>query len=234
MSYDKNAFKATGTKPHEAFDFIAYPGDKATWAPRWGFVTTTTNPEESLGEDVFPRGEGPLFRFGGWVYGAAAHGGSPDDRGNVGPQVNSYSDFAGVFGTGIYVGGVVGTSALNVGVYGQTGDLTDEQVPQNVVAGVFGATKSMYGYGVVGWSINGTGVKGWSPIFNAVEGESVRGRGVWGYSNDESGVHGDSKGAAGVKGISDPTALREAKDRRFPNSRRTSPGSLAHQTRNLA
>jgi hypothetical protein len=63
MSYDKNAFKATGTKPHEAFDFIAYPGDKKTWAPTWGFVTTTKGLDESLEEEVFPRGDWPLFRF---------------------------------------------------------------------------------------------------------------------------------------------------------------------------
>jgi hypothetical protein len=71
--------------------------------------------------------------FGGWVYGVAAHGGSPDDRGNIGPQVNSYCDFAGVFGTGVYVTGVAGTSVNNVGVYGQTGELSD-QIPQNIAA----------------------------------------------------------------------------------------------------
>jgi hypothetical protein len=73
MSYDKNAFKATGEKPHEDFDFIAYPGDKKTWAPKWGFVTTNRDPDWSLGEEVFPLGDGPLYRFGGsfggWVYG---------------------------------------------------------------------------------------------------------------------------------------------------------------------
>jgi hypothetical protein len=147
--------------------------------------------------------------FGGWVYGAAAHGGSPDDKGNVGPQVNSYSDFAGVFGTGIYVTGVAGTSVNNVGVYGQTGELSDLQVPQNFPAGVFGAGGKIRGLGqsldgVVGWSIDAIGVKGWSPLGNAVAGESIRGRGVHGYSNDESGVHGDSKGAVGVKGVSAP------------------------------
>jgi hypothetical protein len=208
MSYDKNAFKAEGTKPHEDFDFIAYPGDKKTWAPKWGFVTTNRDPDWSLGEDVFPLGEGPLFRFGGsfggWVYGAAAHGGSPDDNGNVGPDVvDGYSDFAGVFGTGVYVTGVAGTSVNNVGVYGQTGELSSDQIPQNIAAGVFGATKNRYSYGVLGWSTNGPGVKGWSPVYNAVEAESVHGRAVSAYSGYETGVHGDSQGAAGVRGVSD-------------------------------
>jgi hypothetical protein len=208
MSYDKNAFKATGEKPHEAFDFIAYPGDKKTWAPTWGFVTTSKGLDESLEEEVFPRGDWPLFRFGGsfggWVYGAAAHGGSPDDSGNVGPDVvTNYSDFAGVFGTGVYVTGVAGTSVNNVGVYGQTGELTDGQIPQNIAAGVYGATKNRYSYGVLGWSTNGPGIKGWSPVYNAVEAESVHGRAVSAYSGYETGVHGDSQGAAGVRGVSD-------------------------------
>jgi len=57
MSYDKNAFKPTGTKPHEVFDFIAYPGDKKTWAPAGGFVTTTKGLDESLEEEVFSSGD---------------------------------------------------------------------------------------------------------------------------------------------------------------------------------
>jgi hypothetical protein len=213
MSYDKNAFKATGEKPHEAFDFIAYPGDKKTWAPTWGFVTTSKGLDESLEEEVFPRGDWPLFRFGGsfggWVYGAAAHGGSPDDSGNVGPDVvTNYSDFAGVFGTGVYVTGVAGTSVNNVGVYGQTGELTDGQIPQNIAAGVYGATKNRYSYGVLGWSTNGPGIKGWSPVYNAVDAESVHGRAVSAYSGYETGVHGDSQGAAGVRGVSDVLSRR--------------------------
>ena len=80
MTDTDNAYKAKGTSPHEAFDFIAYPGDKKTWAPTWGFVTCTKDPRTSVKgiREVFPRGDGPLFRFGGsfggWVYGAAAHG----------------------------------------------------------------------------------------------------------------------------------------------------------------
>ena len=55
-----------------------------------------------------------MFRIGGslggFYYGVQGYGGYPDDSGNIGPQVNSYSDFAGVFGTGVYVTGVAGTS----------------------------------------------------------------------------------------------------------------------------
>ena len=39
MTDTDNAYRAKGTSPHEAFDFIAYPGEKKTWAPTWGFVT---------------------------------------------------------------------------------------------------------------------------------------------------------------------------------------------------
>jgi hypothetical protein len=199
MSYDKNAFKATGTKPHEAFDFIAYPGDKKTWAPRWGFVTTTKGPDESLGEEAFPRGDGPLFRFGGsfggWVYGAAAHGGSPDDSGNVGPDVvTNYSDFAGVFGTGVYVTGVAGTSVNNVGVYGQTGD--DPGFPRTIAAGVFGVGGDRWG--VAGWN----GVIGWAYATEAVGGVSHLGHGVSGLSDQSVGVAGLSGNDCGVIGVS--------------------------------
>jgi hypothetical protein len=244
MTDTDNAYRAKGTSPHEAFDFIAYPGEKPTWAPTWGFVTCFKDPGTSVKgiKEVFLRGDSPLFRFGGsfggWVYGAAAHGGSPDDKGNVGPQVNSYSDFAGVFGTGVYVTGVAGTSVLHSGVYGQTGELSDLQVPQNFPAGVFGAGGRINGIGqsmdgVVGWSIDAIGVKGWSPLGNAVAGESIRGRGVHGYSNDSDGVHGDSKGAVGVKGVSAPNLLPVEKDRRSP-TRSPSPASLARQTSFMA
>jgi hypothetical protein len=201
MSYDKNAFKATNDGPHEDFDFIAYPGDKTTWAPKWGFVTTTTDPGATPNPNagVFPRGKKPLFRwggsFGGWVYGAAAHGGSPDDSGNVGPQVNSYSDFAGVFGTGVYVGGVAGTSTNNVGVYGQTGDTPE--FPETIAAGVFGVGNDRWG--VAGWN----GVVGWAYATEAVGGVSVHGTGVTGLSDESVGVSGHSGNDVGVIGVSD-------------------------------
>jgi len=81
MTDTDNAYRAKGTSPHEAFDFIAYPGEKKTWAPTWGFVTCFKDPGTSVKgiKEVFLLGDSPLFRFGGsfggWVYGAAAHGG---------------------------------------------------------------------------------------------------------------------------------------------------------------
>ena len=97
-------------------------------------------------QEVFPRGNSPLFRFGGsfggWVYGAAAHGGSPDDNGNVGPEVNGYSNFAGVFGTGVYVNGVAGTSINNIGVYGQTGDDPDFVISRGASWPAFSARRA--------------------------------------------------------------------------------------------
>jgi hypothetical protein len=80
MTDTDNAYRAKGTSPHEAFDFIAYPGEKKTWAPTWGFVTCFKNPGTSVKgiKDVFLNGDSPLFRFGGsfggWVYGVAVRG----------------------------------------------------------------------------------------------------------------------------------------------------------------
>jgi hypothetical protein len=91
----------------------AYPGPVIlpTWPSGYhrGFVTTNTFPLV-----MFKIGGS----FGGFHYGAVGYGGYPDNGGNIGPQVNNYSDFAGVFGTGVYVTGVAGTSLNNVGVYG--------------------------------------------------------------------------------------------------------------------
>ena len=207
MTDTDNAYKAKGTSPHEAFDFIAYPGEKPTWAPTWGFDTCFKDPGTSVKgiKEVFLRGDSPLFRFGGsfggWVYGAAAHGGSPDDKGNVGPQVNSYSDFAGVFGTGIYVTGVAGTSVNNVGVYGQTGEDPDSRIPGYISTGVFGAGGDD-GAGVFGWSTKGQGVVGLAFEDSAVSGTSHNGYGVAGYSERSPGVQGDSANYFGVVGIS--------------------------------
>ena len=63
MTDTDNAYKAKGTSPHEAFDLIAYPGDKKTRAPTWGFVTCTKDPGTSVKgiKEVFPRGDGPLI-----------------------------------------------------------------------------------------------------------------------------------------------------------------------------
>jgi hypothetical protein len=76
--------------------------------------------------------------FGGWVYGVAAYAGDPDDNDNVGPAVNDYSNFAGVFGTGVFVNGVAGTSTNNIGVYGQSGDDPNSSIPAGLSAGVVG------------------------------------------------------------------------------------------------
>ena len=40
MTAQDNAYKATGTSPHLDWDFIAYSGDKKTWTPTLGFVTS--------------------------------------------------------------------------------------------------------------------------------------------------------------------------------------------------
>jgi hypothetical protein len=221
MTEQHNAYLATGTAPHEDCDFIAYSGDKKTWAPRWGFATTTKSLGTSVKGDteVFPRGDNPMFRFGGsfggWRYGAAAYGGDPDDKGNVGPAVNDYSSFAGVFGTGVYVAGVAGTSTNNVGVYGQLGeeDPRDPRlmIPRGFMAGVFGAALEQPG--VLGWSSGGAaGCYGLSDYGNGVLGQSgypgpAPGdfpiAGVLGTSAPNVGVLGTSTQFVGVAGISD-------------------------------
>jgi len=208
MTTQANGFLATGY----FYDFLAYSGDQPTWAPTWGFVTSTTKDPDTSNADVFPRGESPMFRFGGsfggWRYGAAAYGGDPDDNGNVGPAVNDYSSFAGVFGTGVYVTGVAGTSTNGVGVYGQTGDIPPP-VPNMSPAAVVGLANP--GNGVVGVSTGGTAVWGVTYQGDGVVAESSIGRGVVGssyfncgvagYSNRNFGVLGQS-GDSGVQGVS--------------------------------
>jgi len=197
MTTEDNAFRAKGTKPHLDYDYVAYPGDKKTWAVRWGFVTTTQDYDAKVNGDagVFPRGPKPMFRwggsFGGWVYGAAAYAGSPDDNDNVGPAVNDYSSFAGVFGTGVFVNGVVGTSTINIGVYGQSGDDPTSSIPEGLSAGVVGVISPPAVAGVP--SVEGTGVIGWSP----------QGEGVWGMARQGTGVLGQTAFGDGVSGISD-------------------------------
>jgi hypothetical protein len=145
-----------------------------------------------------------MFRFGGsfggWKYGAAAYGGDPDDNGNVGPAVNDYSSFAGVFGTGVYVTGVAGTSTNGVGVYGQFGD-ADTFTVLNIAAGVFGAANNT-GVGVLGWSAGpGQGVTGVAYGDDGVSGHSGLGNGVTGVSEQAFGVFGQS----GTPGPTAPT-----------------------------
>jgi hypothetical protein len=190
MSYDKNAFTAQGTAPHEDFDFKAVTGDKKTWAPTWGFLTENWSPLV-------------MFRiggsFGGFYYGVQGYGGDPDDAGNIGPDVNEYSDFAGVFGTGVYVTGVAGTSVNNVGVYGQSGN--DPVYLKGLTGcGVLGA--SDVGAGVVGWSDRAPGAMGFSYSNDGVDGVSSLGKGVSGLSDQSVGVGGLSGNDFGVLGVS--------------------------------
>jgi hypothetical protein len=129
MTTQDNAFKAMGTgNPH--VDFFAIPGDDTKPAPIWGFLTR---------DNRFAVGGS----FRGFVYGAEGYGGHPDDSGKTRPDYNNYSGHAGVFGTGVDVTGVAGTSVLHVGVYGQTGEDPDSRIPQTISAGVFGAGRWM-------------------------------------------------------------------------------------------
>ena len=105
------------TSGKEDWDFVALPGNSTTWVPKWGFLTSapTFDPRFDIGGQL-----------GGWHYGVKAYAGyggavGSDKEAKRGPDVNEYCDFAGVFGTGIYVTGVAGTSVNNIGVYGQAG-----------------------------------------------------------------------------------------------------------------
>jgi hypothetical protein len=168
---------------------MAITGDKKTWAPTYGFVTKNWSPLVMFKYDG---------SFGGFHYGVQGYGGYPDDSGNIGPQVNDHSDFAGVLGTGVYVTGVAGTSINNVGVYGQTGEIPKTeapQFPQNIVAGVFGAAPAVsgpLGWGVVGWSAYNNAVQGFSYANDGVGGLSRLGSGVMGISDLGTGVFGRS------------------------------------------
>jgi hypothetical protein len=148
------------------------------------------------------------------------------------PDVNSYSDFAGVLGTGVYVTGVAGTSVNNVGVYGQAGEATERSsIPEDASAGVLGASitqPGVVGYsekhaGVIGVSHEEVAVFAVSDLRSAVLARSswdsgVRGgsgntgstsvfnvpttAGVPGSSNEQAGVIGTSSRTAGVLGFS--------------------------------
>jgi hypothetical protein len=182
--------------PH--VDFFAIPGDDTKPAPIWGFLTR---------DNRFAVGGS----FDGFVYGVEGHGGHPDDQGKTGPEFNDHSGHAGVFGTGVNVTGVAGTSIINAGVYGQAGE---GEVPQGTVAGVFGAGPSMSRPtpGVIGFSAAATGVLGWGNTHFGVTGncgaegpiipEPVVVSGVWGSSNAVHGVIGTSNAAVGVYGYS--------------------------------
>jgi hypothetical protein len=172
-----------------SFDFLALPGDRPTWVPKWGFLTSapTFNPRFDIGG-----------QFGGWHYGVKAYGGyggevGSDGEAKRGPEVNDYSWFAGVLGTGVYVAGVAGTSINHVGVYGQSEEMPGAIggiIPEAFLGGVVGAANTRSG--VVGMSGRGNGVQGFSARGDGVFGESFQGNGVTGH------------GVIGVAGISDP------------------------------
>jgi hypothetical protein len=178
------------------FDFLALPGNRRGWVPKWGFKTEapTFDPRFDIGGQL-----------GGWHYGVKAYGGyggevGSDGEAKRGPAVNEYCDFAGVFGTGIYVTGVAGTSVNNVGVYGQTGEDvslagTDE------VAGVFGASNSADA--VLGLSFNGAGVFGASFTGFATVGFSDASLGVFGVSGTSGPQVPNTSNIAGILGTSD-------------------------------
>jgi len=194
MSTHDDAFTAEAKSL--VFTFRAKAGTKPTWTPRWGFVT-----DEPHYDPRFQIGA----QFGGWFYGVRAYGGHGWEFGGAetkrGPEVNEYSDFAGVLGTGVYVTGVAGTSINNVGVYGQTGEIPDLPWPvpnYYARAGVLGAAEQ--GQGVFGVSAFGAGVSGFCPNGNAVEGFSTDGIGVNGIARKFPGVYGVSGTAPGVYG----------------------------------
>jgi hypothetical protein len=177
-------------------------------------------------------------QFGGWHYGVKAYAGyggevGSDKEAKRGPDVNYYSDFAGVFGTGIFVTGVAGTSVNNVGIYGQAGEDPGSSIPQSLGAGVLGA--SIDQTGVYGWSQSGIGIVGVSnsdtqaAIFGLsllAGGDGNSGvvgwsghpgpnlpmnlptiAGVFGTSDTQAGVIGASNRTAGVLGFSNNVGI---------------------------
>jgi hypothetical protein len=207
MSTHDDAFTAEAKSL--VFTFRAKAGTKPTWTPRWGFVT-----DEPHFDPRFKIGG----QFGGWFYGVRAYGGHGWEFGGAetkrGPEVNEYSDFAGVLGTGVYVTGVAGTSINNVGVYGQTGEVPDLPWPvpnYYAKAGVLGAAEqdtgvfgvSSFGAGVFGFSPKGVSVDGFSLEGIGVAGTSRLSPGVYGHSGAAPGVYGDSSDDSGVQGICD-------------------------------
>jgi hypothetical protein len=183
MGFTSEFISATGSTLSE-WDFLAVPGHVPTTTPTWGYTTLT-------------QGIDPRFKIGGalhgWFYGVVGTGGHAVDGGRkVGPDVNVYSDFAGVFGTGVFVTGVAGTSIFGPGVYGQTGEDPDSpiSIPTQLAGGVVGASSSLPG--VTGCSIRNDGVFGAAFDGRGVTGESFRQVGVHGIcgSGADSGVVG--------------------------------------------
>jgi hypothetical protein len=173
---------AKGTTQSE-WDFLAIPGNVPTTTPTWGYTTKT-------------EGFDPRFKIGGalhgWFYGVQGTGGHALDEGRkVGPDVNGYSDFAGVFGTGVFVTGVAGTSIFGpAGVYGQMGEDLNASISKKLLGAVIGASNEWPA--VVGWSTQAHGVLASSQDSVGVQGSSFNGIGVFGscQSGAQSGVVG--------------------------------------------
>ena len=199
-----------------SFDFLALPGNRPSWVPKWGFLTSapTFDPRFDIGGQL-----------GGWHYGVKAYAGyggevGSDGEAKRGPDVNEYCDFAGVFGTGIYVTGVAGTSVNNVGVYGQSGALPTASFKPYTTAGVLGVSSGVTGiygisdesFGVVGLSSRIPGALGISLVDNGVLGISILHgplvpntsniAGVVGSSDQQHGVIGTTNANVGVIGFS--------------------------------
>ena len=179
MPLSSDVIIAKGTTQSD-WDFLAIPGNVPTTTPMWGYTTKT-------------EGFDPRFKIGGalhgWFYGVQGTGGHALDEGRkVGPDVNSYSDFAGVFGTGVFVTGVAGTSIFGpAGVYGQMGEDPGASIPEKMVGAVIGAANEWPG--VVGWSTQAQGVFASSQDSIGVEGRSFNHIGVFG-SGRRNGVLG--------------------------------------------
>jgi hypothetical protein len=186
MTASDNAYVATGIGTNA--DFMASPG-KVSQPPAWGFVTAASEARFTIGGS-----------FSGVYCGVQGFGGYPDDSGKVGPNLNQYSQFAGVQGLGVDVTGVAGASVNLVGVYGQVGE--EDPKVQMVVgsAGVFG--KANVDPGVRGWSSNGTGIEGIAFKGPGVDGSSFESAGVQAYSDSFWGVRAYSRSNNGVVGTS--------------------------------
>ena len=127
-------------------------------------------------------------RWHGWFYGVQGTGGHALDEGHkVGPDVNSYSDFAGVFWTGVFVTGVADTSISGpAGVYGQMGE-DPASIPEKMIGAVIGAANEWPG--VAAWSTQAHGVLASSRDSIGVEGRSLNSIGIFG-SGQLNGVVG--------------------------------------------
>src|SRR5262245_27359784 len=142
---------------------------------------------------------GSYFNYGGAFFGRSYGVFAREASGGYLPNVNEYSTTAGVMGTAANATGVVGTSPLRVGVYGQIGELLT--FPSGIRAGVFGIGQDQ------------AGVIGGSNVWDAIEGFSYSGRGIYGRSYTQSGIEGHSGNqgpvllnmatTAGVVGTSD-------------------------------